>query len=199
VKTSSKAWGIVVTGYSTAAVALVAFLTINGVSGIPTAAIIGTGILIAIGLLLPIAGMLQLRKGLGSIKSAGRYGFAMQAFGLLGLLFAVVLVVGFSSLTGYLISALFVTTAGVSSISGAVLLRAYFINSTKLNAKGVLCLIFGTGLIFSGVALIVGSNIAFQYFISQLENTVYVDIGATISSCGCVLTAYSFYVLYNRR
>ncbi len=198
-KTSSKAWRAVVTGYSTAAVALVAFLTINGVSGISTAATIGTGILVAIGLLLPIAGMLQLRRSLDSKRSAGRYGFAMQAFGLLGLLFAVVLVVVFSSLTGYLLSALFVTTAGVSAIAGAVLLRGHFVSAFASNIRVASCLIFGTALIFSGMELIVGSNIAFEYFLSQMQNTIYVDIGAAVSACGCVLTAYSFFVLYNRR
>ena len=114
-KTASKAWGLVVAGYSTAAMALVAFLTINGASGIPTAATIGTAFLVAIGLLLPAAGMLQLRRGLGPIKRAARYGFAMQAFGLLGLLFGAVLVVVASSLSGYLLSAVFVVTAGCVS------------------------------------------------------------------------------------
>ena len=66
VKAAPKAWGLVVAGYSTAAMGLVAFLTINGASGIPTAVTIGTAVLVGIGLLLPTAGMLQLRRGLGS-------------------------------------------------------------------------------------------------------------------------------------
>jgi hypothetical protein len=197
VKTASKAGGLVVAGYSTAALALVAFLTINGASGIPPAATIGTAGLVAIGLLLPAAGMLQLRRGLGPIKSAARYGFAMQAFGLLGLLFGVVLVVVASSLSGYLVSAVFVVTAGVSTIAGAVLLRGHY-SAIASNTRGVAYLIFGTALIFSGAGLIVGSNIAFEYLISQMENTIYVDIGATVSACGCVLAAYSFFVLHDR-
>lgn len=76
-KPASKAWSLVVAGYSMAATALVAFLTINGGSGTPLAATLGTAVLLAIGLLLPAAGMLQLSKGLGPIKNAARYGFSM--------------------------------------------------------------------------------------------------------------------------
>lgn len=28
-----------------------------------------------------------------------------------------------------------------------------------------------------------------------MENTVYVDIGATVAACGCVLAAYAFFDL----
>ncbi len=191
--TTTKSWRLVVAGYSTAAVALVAFLTINGASGIPSVATIITAGLVIIGLLLPVIGMLQLRRGLSPIRSAARYGFTLQAFGLLGLLFGVVLVVGTSSLSGYILSAVFVAVAGVLAIAGAVLMRGHFAS----NNRGVAYLIFGTALIFSGVGLIVASNIAFEYLISQVQNTVYVDTGATVSACGCVLTAYSFFVLHN--
>ncbi len=118
----------------------------------------------------------------------------MQAFGLIGLLFGVVLVVVVSSLSGYLLSAVFVAMAGVLAIAGATLLRGHFAS----NNESVACLIFGTALIFTGVGIIVASNIAFEYLISQLENTIYIDIGATISACGCILSAYSFYDLHNR-
>lgn len=198
VKTSSRAWGLVVAGYSTATVALVAFLTINGASGIPAAATIGTAGLILIGFLLPAAGMLQLKKGLSPIKRAARTGFAMQAFGLIGLLFGLVLIVVTSSLSGYLLGAVFVVIAAASGIAGAVLLRGHFNSATTSNNKGVSYLIFGTALIFSGAGLIVGSNIAFQYVISQMENTIYVDIGSTVAAYGCVIAAYSFFVLHNR-
>src|SRR5271157_5840447 len=128
-KTAAKAWGLVDAGYSTATGALVAFLTINGASGIPTATTIFTAVLVVIGLLLPAAGMLLLRRGISAIKSATRYGFAMQAFGLLGLLFGVVLVVSVSSLSGFLLSAVFVVTAGGLAIAGAVLLRGQYISA----------------------------------------------------------------------
>src|SRR5208283_1338699 len=129
VKKASKAWVPVVAGYSTAAVALVSFLTINGSSGIPTVATIGTATLIAIGLLLPAAGMLQLRRGLGPTKGAAKYGFFMQALGLIVLFFGALLVVAVSTLTSYLISAVLVTTAGVSGIAGAVLLHRHFVKT----------------------------------------------------------------------
>ena len=196
VRTASLTWYLVVIGYSTVAVGLVAFLTINGASGIPSAATIGTAVLLVIGFLLPVAGMLGLRS-LEPSKRAARYGFAMQAFGLLGLLIGVVLVVAISSLTGYLLSAVFVATAGVLAIVGAVLLRGHY-STTAPNSRGVTYLIFGTALVFSGAGLIVGSNIAFEYLISQVQNTVYVDLGATVSACGCVLAAYSFFVLHSR-
>jgi hypothetical protein len=197
VKTASNGWSLVVAGYSIVAVALVAFLTINGASGIPMAATIGTAFLVIIGFLLPTAGMLQLRKGLGQIENAARYGYAMQAVGLLFLLFGVVLVVVVSSLSGYLVSATLVAIAGASAIAGAVLLRKHY-GDIASKTRNAMFLILGTALIFSGVGIIVGSNIAFEYWISQVANTIYVDIGATISACGCVVAAYSFYVLHNR-
>ena len=89
-------------------------------------------------------------------------------------------------------------TSGVLAIAGAVFLRGQFTRAIASNTNGVAYLILGTALIFSGVGLIVGSNIAFEYLISQVENTIYVDIGATVSACGCVLAAYSFFVLHNR-
>ena len=67
-KTPSKASNLVVAGYSTVAVGLVAFLTINGASGIPSAATIGTAVLLVIGFLLPVAGMLGLRRSLETSK-----------------------------------------------------------------------------------------------------------------------------------
>jgi hypothetical protein len=197
VKTVAKGWRLVVAGYSTVAVGLVVFLTTNGASGIPMAATIGAAGLVMIGLLLPATGMLQLRRRLAPIESAARYGYAMQAFGLLVLLFGVVLVVELSSLSGYLASAVLVAAAGASAITGAVIIRRHFIGGIASNTRNVTYLILGTVLIFSGVGIIVGSNIAFEYWISQVANTIYVDIGATVSACGCVLAAYSFYVLHN--
>jgi len=194
---SPKAKGLVVAGYSTAAAALVAFLTINGASGIPTAATIGTAVLIATGLLMPAAGMIQLRRRLGPIEGAARLGYAAQALGLVGLLFGVVLIVATSSLPGDLVGAFSIVAAGALSIVGALLLRRYYLSATA-NAGGVAFLMLGTLVIFSGVGLIVGSNVAFWYLISQVQNTVYVDIGATITACGCVIEAYSFRVLHDR-
>jgi hypothetical protein len=67
---------------------LVALLTINGVSRIPTAVVIGTAVLVAVGLLLPAAGLLKLRRTINHDRSAARYGLLLQALGLIGLLSA---------------------------------------------------------------------------------------------------------------
>jgi hypothetical protein len=195
---TSRARILTVAGYSVVTLGLLAFLTINGVSGIPTVATIGTASLVVIGILLPTAGMLQLRRSLGGVRSPAGYGYAMQAFGLIGLLFAVALVVVVSSLPGYIFSAIFVVTAGASAIMGAVLLGRHYARALTSEARVVVPLVFGTVLIFSGVGVIVGSNIAFYYLISQVQNTVYVDMGATVSACGCVLAAFSFFPLRNR-
>ena len=188
---------LVVAGYSTAAAALVAFLTINGASGIPAAATIGTAVLLAIGLLLPAVGMLQMRRGPGPVASTARFGYPMQSLGLIGLLFGLVLIVVTATLTGYLVGAVLIATAGALAISGAVLLRRYYMRAVA-NAGGVACLMIGTALIFSGAGVVVGSNIAFEYLISQVQNTIYVDAGATVAACGCVLSAYAFFVLHDR-
>lgn len=192
----SRAGRLVVAGYSTAAAALVAFLTINGASGIPTAATIGTAVLLAIGLLLPAAGMLRLRVGQGPGATAARFGYPLQALGLVGLLSGLVLIVVTATLSGYLVGAVFIMAAGVLAISGAILLRRHY--TTAANAGGVACLISGTALIFSGAGAVVASNLAFEYLISQVQNTIYVDAGATVSACGCVLLAYAFFVLDER-
>jgi hypothetical protein len=194
---ASKAARVVVAGYSTAAAALVAFLTINGASGIPGAATIGTAGLLALGLLLPAAGMLQLRRVLGQIGRAAKSGYSMQAIGLTGLLVGLVLIVVTATLSGYLVGAVVIATAAALAVAGAVLLRGYYI-ATAASAGGVACLMLGTALLFSGAAVVVGSNIAFEYLISQVQNTIYVDVGAALSACGCVLAAYSFFALHGR-
>ncbi len=189
-----KAGRLVVAGYSTAAVALVAFLTINGASGIPEAATLGAAGLLVVGLLLPAAGMLQLRRRPGATERAARFGYSAQAIGLVGLLLGLVLIVVTATLSGYLIGAVFIVTAGVSALAGAVSLRRHY-SAIVAKAEGVSWLILGTALLFAGAGVVVGSNIAFEYLLSQVQNTIYVDVGATIAACGCVVAAYSFLVL----
>jgi hypothetical protein len=195
---ASKAGRLVVAGYSTAAVALVAFLTINGASGIPEAATLGAAGLLVVGLLLPAAGMLWLRRRSGASEGAARFGYSAQATGLIGLLLGLVLIVVTATLSGYLIGAVFIVAAGVAALAGAVSLRRYH-SAAAAKAEGVWWLILGTALIFAGAGVVVGSNIAFEYLISQVQNTIYVDVGATIAACGCVVAAYSFLVLRVRR
>ncbi len=195
-KAVTTAWGLLVAGYSIETVALVAFLTINGASGIPGAATIVTAVLVVIGFVLPTAGMLQLRRRIGQTERAARYGFALQAFGLIGLLVGVVLAVGVTVLSGYILSMVIVAASGVSAISGAFLLRGHY-GAPMPKTTSVLYLILGTALLFAGVGIILGSDIGFEYWFSQVQNTVYVDMGATVSACGCILSAYSFFTLHN--
>ena len=120
-------------------------------------------VLVAIGLLLPAVGMLQLRRRVDPSERAARYGFAMQAFGLLGLLFAVVLVVVVVFALGLPHERYLGCNSGrVSDCRGGSFAKTLHLDS---KTRGVAYLIFGTGLIFSGVGLIVGSNIAYQYSI----------------------------------
>jgi hypothetical protein len=194
--TASRAWRLIVAGYSTAVAGLVAFLTINGASGVPSVASIGTAVLIAIGLVLPAAGMLQSRRRLDQTKSAARNGLATMGLGLVGLLFGVVIIAFVSSVFGYLVGAVFVAASGASAVVGAILLSRHYTSIGVANRGSVVYLILGTTLTFSGLVLIAASNIeATEYFISQVENSIYVDVGATVTAWGCVLSAYSFYVL----
>jgi hypothetical protein len=197
-KIASKGGGMVVAGYSIVAAGLVAFLTINGASNTPAFAVAGTAGLIAIGLLLPAAGLLLMGRGIGRIKSAARYGFGMQAVGLLGLLIGVVLIQVAPALSGYVVGAVLVGASGVAAVTGAALVQGQVVNHISSGEGHPAPLVAGTALIFSGVGVIMGSNIAFEYLISSVENTIYVDLGATISACGCVLAAYSFFALFSR-
>jgi hypothetical protein len=200
VRTTSKVWSLIVLGYSIEFVALVAFLTINGASGIPTAATIATVILIVAGLLLPASGMLLLRRSIDPAKKAARNGLALQGFGLIGLLIGVVIAYTASALTGFFVSLLFIIMSGASALAGVIFMRRHYVSIGVSNVRNIRWLVLGTVLIFSGVGLIAGSNIAFEYYVlSQVENTVFVDIGATVTAWGCVLAAYSFFVLHNRR
>jgi len=196
---SSKVWGLVVAGYSTAVAGLIAFLTINGASGTPTSAVIGTAGLLTMGLLLPAAGMLLLRRSVNSNRGAAKLGFTTLGFGLIGLYLGVVLVYFESSLSGLLVSAFLLVASSALAMVGAIFLRRLYISTGGSKTKGVGYLILGTALLFSGVGLIVGSKIAFFYLIPQLESIVYMDVGATVSAYGCVLAAYSFFVLHHSR
>ena len=191
-----KAGGLVVVGYSATAAGLLVFLTINGESGVPTAAVLLTAGLLTIGLLLPAAGMLWLRRGFDSTPHAKR-GYGALALGLVGLFFGVLLVYE-SSLSGSLLSAAIITASGVLAMAGTVLLRKHY-RAIGTKSNNVVQLALGTALTFSGVGLITGSKIALYYFISQLQSTVYMDMGATVSAYGCVIAAYSFFVLHFRK
>lgn len=160
-------------GYATLAIVLLAVLTLNGATGLPAAATIVTSVLFCAGLLLAAAGMLRVSRGRGVL---------LQSAGLIGLLPALVLLQFASSVSGYVVAAAVITLSAVVGCAGAVLLRTP-------------SLILGTALVFLGAGVVAASDIAGQFLISSLQNTVLVDIGATVSACGCVLAAYSFFVL----
>jgi hypothetical protein len=96
-------------------------------------------------------------------------------------------VVAVSSLTAYFLSAFLIMASGASALVGAVFLRRHYLSLSESNSRSAIYLFTGTALIFSGAALIAWSNVAFEYLISQLQNTIYVDMAATVSACGCVL------------
>jgi hypothetical protein len=190
------AWSEVVIGYAAATVGLVAYVTINGPPGIPTAVTIGTASLVIIGLLLPAAGMLQLRRAVDPDRRAARYGLAMQSLGLVGLLLGVVAIIVSSSFSiWFAVSAVLIASSAALALVGAFLLRGHYADIRASNKTSAEYLILGTALIFAGVAVILGSNIAAYFLLSDVGNTVFTDVGAAISACGCVIAAYSFFVM----
>lgn len=194
------AWRLMVDGYATATLGLIAFLTINGVSGIPAVVEIGTAALIVIGLLLPAAGTMRLRGALDANRRAARDGLGLLALGLVGLLLSLLPIQLSSSLSvAYLVSAVLIVASSVSALTGTLLIRRHSSDIGPSNRRGTDDLIIGTGLIFAGVALILGSNVAMYFVLSSVGNTVYCDVGATISACGCVIAAYACFVMGARR
>ena len=187
--TSSKSWALVVTGYCILAAAILAFLTINGISS-TAAGTIGTAGLIILGLLLPAAGMLELARRMDPLQGTARKGLVLQSLSLIGLLLGLVVSFAASSLSGHLVSAVFIVPSGVSGLVGAIFL------SKETRARQ---LIAGVALIATGAALIPASNIALLAgWLLDLDKNIYEDIGATLAGCGCVVAAYSFFVLRRR-
>lgn len=186
-------------GYSVVTLGLVALLTINGASGFPGAIGIGTAVLVAIGLMLAAAGMLQLRRAVNQDGRAAAYGFLLQALGLIGLLVGVLPLAVSSSLSGLYLSAIVITTSAASAFRGGFLLRGHYADIGASNKQGVDYLIVGTTLIFAGVGLILASNIAKFFFLSEVGNNVITDVGAAVSACGCIIAAYAFSVLERAR
>ena len=199
--TTSKSWFLVVVGYSILAVAMVGFLTINGVSATAVGTI-GTAGLISLGLLFPAAGMLELARRLGPAEGAARRGLVLQSLSLIGLLIG--LVVSFvagqlepstqaelaMSISGHVIAGIFILLSGTSGFVGAIYLS---------RSVGATYLVAGAVLIAIGAALIPASNIALrEYWISDMKNYVYQDVGATVAACGFVVAAYSCFVLRRR-
>ena len=199
---TSRSWALVVVGYSILAVAMVAFLTINGVSATAVGTI-GTAGLIGLGLLLPAAGMLALARRTGPAQGAVRKGLVLQGLSLIGILIGIVVsfVAGqlepstpaelATSISGHVIAGIFIVLSGTSGLVGATYL------SRSLRARH---LVVGAVLIAMGAELIPASNIALrEYWITDMENHIYQDIGATVAACGCVVAAYASFVFRGRR
>jgi len=188
--TTARAWALVVVGYSLLALAMISFLTFNGVSAAAAGTITTAG-LIGLGLVLPAAGMLELARHMGPSEGAARKGLVLQSLGLMGLLIGLVVTFIASSLAGDQASAAFIVLSGISGLFGAT-----FISKA---AGKMRLLVVSAVLIAVGAALIPASNIALTtYWILQTDKNIYQDIGATIAACGCVLAAYALFVIRER-
>lgn len=174
-----QAWRQVIVGYAMATIGLLVVLTTNGASATPTAVTISTSLVISVGILLPAAGMLQQRRAVDRDRGAARRGLAMQGFGLVGLLFGVLLLSVSSVLPVLFASAVLIVISGMLAIGGACLLRGP--------------LILGTALIFAGAAVIVSSEIAYCFLLSDLEATISEDVGTAVAACGCVVAGCSVF------
>jgi len=186
--TTSKSWALVVAGYSILAVAMLAFLTVNGISA-TTVETVATASLIGLGLLIPAAGMLWVARRMEHPRGAAGRGLVLQSISLIGLLIGLVVSFVASSLPSFLVAAVFIVLSGTSGLVGATFLA---------KGAGAPQLIVGTALIAIGAVLIPVSNIAATYWISDVEKDVYQDIGATLAGCGCILAAYSVFILRSR-
>jgi hypothetical protein len=184
--TTSKSWALIVVGYSILAVAMLAFLTINGVSAAAAGTIV-TAALIGLGILLPAAGTLAVARRMEPSQGTARKGLVLLSLSLIGLLIGLVLSFVASSLPGHLVSAVFIVPSGIAGLAGAIFI------SRQARARLVVA---GAALIAVGAALIPASNIAlYAYWILDIDKNTYQDIGATVAACGSVVAAYSFYVL----
>jgi hypothetical protein len=183
---ASKSWGLVVVGYAVLALAMVAFMTINGVSDTAVGTLATAG-LISLGLAIPAGGMLGLATRTRREGILGR-GLLLQTLSLLSLLIGLVTVFFAASLPVYLMAASLIVLSGVSGLTAA----SYFSRN-----GGTRYLIVGAALIAIGAAVIPASNIALKYLylISDTDNSIYQDVGATLAACGAVLAAYSFFIL----
>jgi hypothetical protein len=175
---ASKAWSLLVAGYSIAAIALVAFLTLNG-EPTPTPVLLILASLVTAGLVFPALGMFL------QSRAESRRGFVLQGFGLLGLYVGIILVVEVNTPSAFFASAAMVVASAAASLAGVILLGR--------DRWSIGYLVLGTMLIFLGVGVIVASDAALNYLISGIMSTVYVDVGATVTACGAVIAAYSFF------
>ena len=187
--TTSKSWALVVAGYSVLAVAMLAYLTVNGVSA-PAAGTGGTAILLVLGLLLPAWGMLELARRMDPLQAPAGKGLVLQSLSLTGFLIGFLVSFAASSLSGRLVSGVVIVLSGIAGLVGAIFI------SKQARARQ---LVVAAALIAIGAVLIPASNIALLAdWLLDIDKNIYEDIGATIAGCGSVVAAYSFFVLRSR-
>jgi hypothetical protein len=190
---SRKLLALTVMGYSVAAVALVTFLTINGQPNIPQSTSLAILLLIAIGFLTPAAGLSFLGLRLRVPEISAKVGLFLQAIGLIGLFLGVVIAEVTASFAGFLVAAVVLALSGSTGLAGATFFKRHYGTASSFRSGNAEFVSFGLKLLFLGVALILGSEIAYSLcYLSPIWNIVCQDIGATAGACGCVLSAYAF-------
>jgi uncharacterized membrane protein YidH (DUF202 family) len=185
----------VTAGFAAATVGLLIDLTTIGASETPAAVRIGSAGLIAIGILLASAGMLQLRRAVDRTRRGARRGLAMQSLGLIGLLLAALALQISSSIQVLFVSAAFVVLAGSLAIVGGLQLGNHYADIGTTSRTDAGYLVLGTALMFLGVGVIIGSEIAYYFVLSDVVSTVVSDAGVAVSACGCVVAAYASFVM----
>jgi hypothetical protein len=200
------AWNLIVVGYAAAAVGLLINLPAIGSSGPPAAVSIGSACLIVVGIVMATAGLLLLRQALDPDRRAVRRGLAMQGLGLVDLLLGV-LAIQISSMMSdrdlhafvvlgvLLVGAISVVSASALAIGGGLLLKDNYSDVGATSRTDASYLILATALIFIGVGVVLGSKIGYYLVFSDLVSTVANVAGVALSACGCVVAAYSSFMM----
>ena len=190
-----RAWYMVGGGYAAATLGLLLDLPTIGSSGTSAVVTIGIGLLIAIGILLAAAGMLQLRRAVARGQVDARRGLGMQGLGLVLLLVGVLGLQISPALPVLLGVGIFVFAALALVMVGGWKVRRHYSILGVRKAKDVSYLVVGTALVFIGVFVILGSKIGYYFLFPDVTSTVVNDVGAAISASGCVVATYSSFLL----
>jgi len=193
---TARAWGLMAWGHACLALALVVFLTFNGVNGTPGAAVAGTAVLLTVGFLLPAVATFRAARLVGARGPATKGLFAHGA-GLVGLLLGVACIVTDLHALDRLGAAI-VAMSGAASVVGVVACRRGMQGRVGASGRvGLTCLVAGACLLVLGALAVAGANLLFASLsvISQTQENAWVDLGATVSALGCVLVTYSLVAL----
>ncbi|HKW04622.1 MAG TPA: hypothetical protein VJN71_04920, partial [Nitrososphaerales archaeon] len=174
--------GILITGFALTGIVFLLFITINGASGIPAIVPILTAVLLAVGLGGSAAGFILLRST-HTLRGRTRKGSLMQAIGLVGLFFGVIVAASSNLIGPFLISAVVLVPSTALAITGSVLEIEKSPESHARQGPNSYLLLVGMILLFFGTALIVAFNIfALTYYLSNVQAIIFENIGATISA-----------------